>query len=139
MGSDNLYPDTEITGYSSSLRSHRDQARSSVTTGKQMWELRASQSHLSSWESYGVSPLRMHFSGHMEEKVVTEKSQHGFATGKSCLTKSIAFCFYVLVLRMRGKQGMSIISRLSTLSHCKLECYGLSLQVGNQMAKKPAG
>lgn len=54
-----------------------------------MWELRASRFHLSSWESYGVSPLDMHFSGHTEE--VTENSQNGFAKGKSFLINPIAF------------------------------------------------
>lgn len=70
--------DTEITSHSSSLRSHRDEGRSSVTAGKLRWEIQASQSRFSSWESYGVSTLGMHFSGLIEKKV-TENSQHGFA------------------------------------------------------------
>ncbi|KAK4828512.1 hypothetical protein QYF61_026783 [Mycteria americana] len=97
--------DTEVTGHSSSLRSHRDERRSSVTAGKQMWELQASQSHLSSWESYGVSPLGMHFSGHMEEKKVTEKSQHGFANTKSFLTNPIAFYNKMSSFNDEGKAG----------------------------------
>lgn len=47
----------------------------------------------------------MHFSGHTEEKEVTENSQHGFAKGKSFLTNSIAFYNKMTSFNDEGRAG----------------------------------
>lgn len=75
--------DNEITGHSSSVKSHRAEETFPVTAGEQMWELQASWPPFGSCESHTVNPLGMHFYGHTEEVVATGNSQHDFHKVKS--------------------------------------------------------
>lgn len=75
--------DNEIVGHSSSMKSHREEETFPVTTVKKTWELQAIQPLFGSCESHTVSPLGKHFYGHMEEKVATGNSQHGFPKTQS--------------------------------------------------------
>lgn len=50
----------------------------------------------------------MHFSGHTEEKMVTENSQQGFAKDRSFLTNSIAFFNKMTSFADEGRMGDAI-------------------------------
>lgn len=70
-----------------------------------MCELQASQSQLSSRESYRVRPLGIHFSGRTEEKMVTENSQYGFAKDRSFLINPIDFFNKMTSFADEGRPG----------------------------------
>lgn len=67
-------------------------------------------------QSYGVSPLAKHFSGHME-KVMTENNHHRFAKGKSFLTNPIAFYNKMISFNDEGRaEAVIYLKAFNTVS-----------------------
>lgn len=125
----------EITGHSSSLKSNREEETFPVTAGNKTRESQDSQYFFDSWESHSVS-LEYSFTEKWRRRWWQWIVSMDLPKLRQLLAKLIAFYNKTTCLDDEVRAVDVIYLSSSRLSQCKLGCYSLSLQMGNEVDKK---